>query len=478
MSGTCIINKIITLAFVLLSIHPVVQAQQTLVTPYLQPGNTSNLSKEQKVLIWQTDSLPGTYKIEYNQVNDPKKSEAKVTSTQLKLNNKTTYLYRANLSKLKFDAEYVYRVSLGDQPVSEGSFTTRTKSNQTKFAVFGDCGAGTPQQAKIAYQVYQQKPQFVLVTGDNVYRSGLEKEYRNNFFPYYTASEPDTLKGAPLMQSIPFYMLVGNHDVYGADFDKTPDGLAYYYYNDLPLNGPTLQHTVEVKGNAGLVSAFKSATEKRFPKMSNFSFDYGNVHIACIDANPHSNPLDPAMVQWLSEDLRNSRADWKIVAYHHPGFNSSKAHYDYQQMRLLSPILEELKVDLVLTGHVHNYQRTVPLKFSPKLDSAGTHYVVTPEGRVDGEFKLDEKYDGVTTTKPEGIIYIVTGAGGAPLYDLSLSGKPDLWKHEPQQNWVPFTTKIVSNKHSFTMVETIGKKLVLKQLDEKGVVFDEITITK
>lgn len=453
-------------------------AQQILVTPYLQPGNVSNLSKEQKVLIWQTDSVPGDYKIEYYHTSDHKKMVAKVTSTQLKLSNTTTNLYRANLSKLKFDSEYAYRVSLNNQSIAEGTFSTRTKNNQTRFAVFGDCGAGTPQQAKIAYQVYQKKPQFVLVTGDNVYRSGLEKEYRKNFFPYYTAKEPDTLKGAPLMQSLPFYMLVGNHDVYGADFDKTPDGLAYYYYNDLPLNGPALQHTVEAKGNAALVSSFKSATEKRFPKMSNFSFDYGNVHIACIDANPHSNPLDPSMVQWLVDDITNSKAEWKIVAYHHPGFNSSKAHYDYQQMRLLSPVLEELKVDLVLTGHVHNYQRTVPLKFAPKLDSTGTHYVVTPEGRVDGVFNLDENYDGITNTKPNGIIYIVTGAGGAPLYDPSLSGKPELWKHDPQQNWVPFTTKIVSNKHSFTMVETIGKKLVLKQLDEKGVVFDEITITK
>jgi acid phosphatase type 7 len=147
-------------------------------------------------------------------------------------------------------------------------------------------------------------------------------------------------------------------------------------------------------------------------------------------------------------------------------------------MRLLSPVIQKLNVDLVLSGHVHNYQRTVPLTFEPKLDSTGTHYEVTPEGRVNGEFTLDESYDGVTNTKPKGIIYIVTGAGGAPLYDPSLSGKPELWTHDPQQNWVPFTTKIVSDKHSFTMIETDGNKLVLKQIDANGEVFDEITITK
>jgi hypothetical protein len=97
---------------------------------------------------------------------------------------------------------------------------------------------------------------------------------------------------------------------------------------------------------------------------------------------------------------------------------------------------------------------------------------------VDGKFTLDEKYDGIQNTKPDGIIYIVTGAGGAPLYDTTLSGKPDLWKHDPQDNWVPFTVKIVSDIHSFTIIETDEKKLNLKQLTAEGVVLDEIKITK
>jgi hypothetical protein len=467
------------LSLALLLVSSLINAQQILVPPYLQPGNTSTLAKEQKILIWQTDSIPGTYKVEFAMsAVGQKVSLAKTSFIKLSLNNKTTFLYRAILAGLKFDSKYSYKVLLNDHMVSEGGFNTRSKKPQTKFAVFGDCGAGTPQQAEIAYQVFQQNPQFVLVTGDNVYRSGLESEYRKNFFPAYTSPEAGPLTGAPLMQSIPFYMLLGNHDVFGADFDKTPDGLAYFYYNDVPLNGPSPELTVTVKGNADLVKAFKSNNGARFPKMSNFSFDQGNVHIACLDANPYANPLDPALVEWLVNDLRYSKADWKIVSYHHPGFNSSKAHYDYQQMRLLSPVLEQLGVDLVLNGHVHNYQRSVPLTFDPKKDSTGTHYVISPEGRVDGKFTIDEKYDGVTNTKPKGIIYIVTGAGGAPLYDTSLSGKPELWKHDPQQNWVPFTAKIVSNMHSFTMIETMGKRLVLKQYDAKGVLFDEITITK
>jgi len=147
-------------------------------------------------------------------------------------------------------------------------------------------------------------------------------------------------------------------------------------------------------------------------------------------------------------------------------------------MRILSPLLEELRVDMVLNGHVHNYQRTVPLKFAPKKNDAGDRYIITPEGRVDGVFTLDEKFDGISQTKPNGIIYIVSGAGGAGLYETAISNKPELWKHEPPENWVPFTVKLVSDIHSFTLIETEGKKLTLRQLDEQGVAFDEIHVTK
>lgn len=114
------------------------------------------------------------------------------------------------------------------------------------------------------------------------------------------------------------------------------------------------------------------------------------------------------MVLGLANDLNSSKADWKIVSYHQPGLNSSKAHYDYQQTRLLSPVLESLHVDLVLSGHVHNYQRTHPLTFDPKKDSTGTHYEISKEGKVDGKFVLDSMYNGRSNTKPKGIIYIVT----------------------------------------------------------------------
>lgn len=458
------------------------KTQQMLVEPYLQPGNNPTLSREQKVLIWHTDSITATFLVEFVQgsslENADKISTAKVSSVQLKLAGKTTILYRATLTGLQFDAEYTYRVKIGEKIVSSATFNTRTKKPMTRFVAFGDCGTASPQQKAIAYQVSLQKPQFVLVTGDNVYNSGLAREYQLRFFPVYLSPEASPEKGAPLMKSIPFYMLVGNHDVQAYDLDKFPDGLAYFYYNDIPMNAPVTESTVIASGQAQVVRAFEKATGGRYPRGANYSFDDGNVHIVCLDANPYVNPLDPYLVEWLSNDLSGSKADWNIVSFHQPGFNSSKAHYNYQQMRLLAPLMEKLGVDLVLNGHVHNYQRTVPLKFKPKKNELGDGYFISAEGRVDGVFTLDQQFDGVSNTTPKGIIYIVTGAGGAGLYDAVISNNPDSWKHDPPENWVPFTTKLVSDIHSFTVIETNGKQMALRQINAQGVVIDEIHITK
>ena len=457
-------------------------SQQILVTPYLQPGNASNLSKEQKVLIWQTDSIPGNFVVNYSLQDFSKAGKiftASISAVDLKLKGKSTRLYRATLEDLLFDTLYYYDVRVNDNRIAGNSFRTRTKKPFTKFAVMGDFGAGSNQQAAIAYRIAQHNPQFVLTTGDNVYTDGLEEEYRKNFFPYYLPQGNEPAKGAALMNTIPFYMLLGNHDVRIDSINKKhPGSLAYFYYNDLPLNAPITTRTVPIHGDKKLVKAYKNNTKPRFPGMANFSFDYGNVHITCLDANYYANPLDPTLVDWLKQDIGESKADWKIVAFHQPGFNSSKAHYEEQVMRLLSPLFENLKVNLVLSGHVHNYQRSLPLLFEPQKNKAGSHYVISKEGKVNGTFTLDKNFDGIANTKPEGIIYIVSGSGGDALYDVNFSGKPELWKHEPRENWEPFTQKLISNRYSFTLIETKAKELTLQQIDQTGKVIDQIKITQ
>ena len=212
-----------------------------------------------------------------------------------------------------------------------------------------------------------------------------------------------------------------------------------------------------------------------YPGMTNFSYNYGNTHWLVLDSNPYADWTDKKLQAWIARDLAdNAGATWRFVTFHHPGFNSSREHYEQQQMRLLSPIFEAGKVDIVFNGHVHNYQRSFPMYFQPEKNGsllAGGKDLKTIRGRVvNGKWTLDKNYDGKKNTHPNGIIYIVTGAGGQDLYNPEQETDPDSWQK--------FTTKFVSTVHSLTVTEVKGNKLVVKQIDPDGKELDRFVVTK
>lgn len=128
----------------------------------------------------------------------------------------------------------------------------------------------------------------------------------------------------------------------------------------------------------------------------------------------------------------------------------------------------------VFNGHVHNYQRSYPLTFVPYKKSillAGSGKGETARGRlVEGSWKLDKSFDGKTRTKPKGIIYLVTGAGGAELYNPEQNDDPD--------SWLKFTNKFISKVHSLTVADVKGKKLIIKQVSAEGKTLDSFIISK
>ena len=461
---------------VLIGLAGSLHAQTILVQPYVQPGDGAALGgADTKVIAWMTDPTPGKFTVEFGATKSFGR-KAKADRVHLNLSTNQQYFkYAATLANLPFNREIFYRVRLRRQTVRQGSFLTRKTPDQSiSFIVTGDTASGEPEQRKVAYQMARAKPEFLLICGDIVYSKGLVSEYLSRFWPVYdNVAQPDPTNGAPIMQSVPIYPVLGNHDVGATNLTAHPDGFGVFYFFHPPLNGPkSSPWFTPLGGTTEQVRAFKAAAGASYPAICTYSFDNGPAHFLVLDSNRYVLVADPEYQRWIRDDLEKSNARWKIVCFHHPGFNSSARHNSEQKMRLLAPLFEECGVDVVFAGHVHNYQRSKPLRFTPDDPTR-----MNPKGLITGQYTLDQKFDGVTFTKPDGILYLVTGGGGAKLYDSEFTGKPETWKNDLGLA-VPFTEKFIADRHSFTQVTLSAHQLLLRQVDEDGAEVDRITVTK
>jgi len=457
--------------------------------PYVQPGDNSRLvpDREQTVLAWQTDSSPAEFTVAYGRTRGYGDA-ARVTAVPRRpgdgADGEGRLNYAAAFSGLALGTRYFYRVSLGDRVIAEGYFTTRKpRGAPARFVSFGDNSVGEPSERAIACQAYRSLPDFVLNTGDNVYGSGLDQEYARNFFPVYNAdrSAPDV--GAPLLRSIPFYTVIANHDVTGvtgqhhpvADFDRHADSLGYFTNMHLPLNAPVHPQPTPIVGAPARLEAFRACAGARYPRMANYSFDYGDGHFLCLDSNLYLDPTDASFQRWIADDLATDAA-WKFVVYHHPAFNVGLEHYTEQHMRVLSPIFERHGVSIVLSGHEHNYQRTRPLRFVPAGSGAAAR-LNDGHRLVPGRFSVDYAFDGRRATRPDGVIYLTSGAGGNRLYDPEFTGRPDAWLR-PEDGNVAYVERLVADRHSLTVVDMEAARLVVRQIDGEGNELDRIRIDR
>jgi len=446
-----------------------------IVPPYLQigyEGNPTSLS-----LLWHSDDTTSKWTVAIKSKNNWIDSK-NLYFNKVNIKGYAPFVvYHAVLENLKNGTDFSYRVSKNEKLVFEAvAHAPKAKNQNYKFVVIGDIGALNQDQKKLANIMYELNPDFIAVPGDIVYNSGLIKDYTNKFWPIYNAAKNDS-NGAPLMRKIPFFASVGNHDANDRDLDKTPDALAYYYFWEQPLNGPVYKEGSALvpllKGNEANKNAFYTAAQKAYPKMTTYSYDYGNAHWTVIDADYYVDWTNKDLQNWVKEDLKKAAdAQWRFVMFHQPGFNSSKEHFEEQHMRLLSPVFEEGKVDIVFNGHVHNYQRSFPLTFKP--DTTSIKEIVgikKAKGKqISGDWVLDKDFDGIKNQKPKGVIYLVTGAGGQYLYNPEQTNMPNSWQ--------AFTDKFFSTEHSLSYIEVEKNKFKFKQISTSGKTVDSFTIVK
>lgn len=446
--------------------------------PYLQVGYEPSANSLE--LVWITPDNDAQWKVEYTDGKSTGwKTAGAASFKKIAVTNVAPHrVYQAHLSELAAGTMFSYRVSKnGKVEFTADAHAPKSKEQPYRFVVFGDVGAGTKEAKEIALGVYNAKADLVLIPGDIVYDNGLLSEYNSRFWPIYNTSKIEP-EGVPLMSSVPFVASVGNHDAVSRDFDRFPDALAYYQYWLQPLNSPAGKEGVvypSLKGAEDKKKAFLELTGKAYPSMANFSYDYGSAHWLVLDADNYVDWNDKELTDWVTKDLADAKnAQWRFVLFHQPGFNSSRAHYEQQQMRLLSPLFEAGKVDVVFSGHVHNYQRSYPMTFKPD-SKTGIQLVSgaakTAAGKiVTGKWTLDKSFNGKDKTRPNGVIYIVTGAGGQDLYNGD--------QQDDKDSWQGFTSQFISKVHTFTVADVKGKTLLVRQLTAEGKEVDVFTISK
>jgi hypothetical protein len=443
------------------------------IKPYLQLGDSPTSTTGDLALLWATDESDAPWSVEYRVgVEFPwKKVEGKAIRRVVSPMVPPHRVYRATFEGLPPGVEFSYQVQKGNDIVFKASAKSRKSASQPyRFVAVGDLAQGTPAQRAIAHRMVLEKPDFVMITGDIVYGRGLVSEYRDRYWPVYNADESSPTIGGPLLRSTLTLAAPGNHDVASRNLERYPDTLAYFLYWDQPLNGPKEgPYTIPLTGPEVNLKAFKAAAGLAYPRMANFSFDYGNAHWIVLDADPYVDWRDPGLRSWVERDLASAKdATWRFVSFHHPGFNSARTHAGDQEMRLIADILEAGKVDVVFSGHVHNYQRTYPLKFVADRDADGK--MIRTNNIVPGQWTLDKNFDGKDKTKPDGVIYLVTGAGGAGLYNPEQQDQP--------QTWQSYTHKFISKLHSITVAEVDGKTLTVRQVAADGTELDRFVVSR
>lgn len=141
-----------------------------------------------------------------------------------------------------------------------------------------------------------------------------------------------------------------------------------------------------------------------------YSFDYQNVHFLAMSTGkgsviPYVNGSE--QYQFIQDDLNkaanNPNIDWIIVYGYRPFYTSPTLHPAYEILReTYPPLFEKYGVDLVITSHNHNYQRSYPLIYN--IDSSRQPIV--------------KDVNASQYNSPGVPIYFVVGTAGNNLYDF------------------------------------------------------------
>ncbi|KAK9089682.1 hypothetical protein Scep_028764 [Stephania cephalantha] len=114
-----------------------------------------------------------------------------------------------------------------------------------------------------------------------------------------------------------------------------------------------------------------------------YSFDVAGVHVLMLGSYADHDEYSD-QYRWLKDDLAKvdrKRTPWVLALFHVPWYNSNKAHQGEgnSMMASMEPLLYAAGVDIVLTGHVHAYERSNRVN-NGKSDPCGPVHITIGDG--------------------------------------------------------------------------------------------------
>ncbi|MBN8823456.1 MULTISPECIES: metallophosphoesterase family protein [unclassified Spirosoma] len=268
-----------------------------------------------------------------------KPATAFLMEDRLLQNDRYVNRFTAQLSGLKAGKTYGYRVGskTGNWSVPATFRTQSATADGFSFIWFGDTHK-SPDWGAMARKTLDRHPEitFYSIAGDLV-STGLHRDEWDELWQH----------SGGIFHYKPLMPIPGNHD--------SQDGLGAWMYQamfSLPKNGPA---------------------HKDVPAEQTYAFTYQNALFLMIDA---TSPID-AQTAWIQAQLASSKADWKFAFFHFPPYNFEEDYADIR--REWCRLFDQYHVDMVMSGHVHYYQRTKPMFAEKPVASPaqGTIYTIS-----------------------------------------------------------------------------------------------------
>ncbi len=291
----------------------------------------------------------------------------------------TGILYHAKLTNLKPGERYYYRVGSAKGGFSR-AYSFRMPLNRPHnfhFTAFADHGT-TPASVQNSRNVAGLQPTFHFIAGDLSYANGRQPIWDT----YLQQLEV-------LASRIPTMVCFGNHENERIGDERI-----------------------------GYIAA---STRIPMPNEGKYYYTYriSNTQFVAFNSN---EPGDTEQLEWLDRTLaqarRNPNNRWVIVFMHHPPYGSTERRGNNERIiRTFVPLFDKHKVDMVICGHDHVYERMYPMRGGQATVKSGNRY---PQGR--------------------GTIYITCGGGGVSLYNLM--PEPTPWTAKRERTYCYLQVKV------------------------------------